>query len=222
MTVILFTFWFIWLRWVSVAAWGLCSCGAHCWLPHSMWDVSSPARDQTCVPCLAKWILNHWTTREVPRHFINSHNSLDFLSSACGFCCSTWCQWRQQSSGAPGHIHTAPWHLGGEGGKARLIWGALSTKSLDISGPLFPMWQLHMISLAGLVPGNLAAQGDHRAQAAFLRHRLGTDCITSVTLSWLKWVTEVRPGSLWGGFLQGRGYRGHGSWRLLYSLVAPA
>ena len=25
---------------------------------------SSQARDQTCVPCIARWILNHWTTRE--------------------------------------------------------------------------------------------------------------------------------------------------------------
>ena len=31
-----------------------------------MWDPSSPARDQTCVPCIRRRILNHWTTREVP------------------------------------------------------------------------------------------------------------------------------------------------------------
>jgi len=27
-----------------------------------MWDLPRP---QTCVPCVARWILNHWTTREV-------------------------------------------------------------------------------------------------------------------------------------------------------------
>ena len=29
---------------------------------------SSWTRDQTCVPCIGRGILNHWTTREVPRH----------------------------------------------------------------------------------------------------------------------------------------------------------
>ena len=27
--------------------------------------VSFQARDQTCVPCVGRWILNHWTIREV-------------------------------------------------------------------------------------------------------------------------------------------------------------
>ena len=27
-------------------------------------------RDQTCVPCIAKWLLAHWTTRQVPRALI--------------------------------------------------------------------------------------------------------------------------------------------------------
>ena len=32
------------------------------------WHVeSSQTRDQTQVPCVGRWILNHWTTREVPR-----------------------------------------------------------------------------------------------------------------------------------------------------------
>ena len=31
-----------------------------------MWDLSFLTRDQTCVPCIARWILNHWTIREVP------------------------------------------------------------------------------------------------------------------------------------------------------------
>ena len=55
--------------------WALC-CGA--WaclfsscvqaeLPHGMWDLSSPTGDPTGVPCIGRWILNHWTAREVPR-----------------------------------------------------------------------------------------------------------------------------------------------------------
>ena len=30
-----------------------------------MWDLSSLTRDQTCVPSIARWTLNRWTTREV-------------------------------------------------------------------------------------------------------------------------------------------------------------
>ena len=32
---------------------------------HGMWDLSSPTRDQTHVPCIGMGILNHWTTRVV-------------------------------------------------------------------------------------------------------------------------------------------------------------
>ena len=32
----------------------------------SMWDLCSLTRDQTCVPALEVWSLNHWITREVP------------------------------------------------------------------------------------------------------------------------------------------------------------
>ena len=34
--------------------------------PQGMWDLSSPTRDRTCTPCIGRWSLNHWTTREVP------------------------------------------------------------------------------------------------------------------------------------------------------------
>ena len=30
-----------------------------------MWDLSSPTRDRTHVPCIVRQILYHWTTREV-------------------------------------------------------------------------------------------------------------------------------------------------------------
>ena len=31
-----------------------------------MWDLSFLTRDRTCIPCIGRWILYHWTTREVP------------------------------------------------------------------------------------------------------------------------------------------------------------
>ena len=40
-----------------------------------MWDLSSRIRDQTHIPCIARQILNHWATREVPPTV-----TLEFLS----------------------------------------------------------------------------------------------------------------------------------------------
>ena len=38
---------------------------------------SSQTRDQTCVPCIGRWILNHWMTREVLQwSFCMYHNKL--------------------------------------------------------------------------------------------------------------------------------------------------
>ena len=42
----------------KVPLWGIC-------IPFGMWDLSSLTRDWTQVPHNARWILNHWTTREV-------------------------------------------------------------------------------------------------------------------------------------------------------------
>ena len=36
-------------------------CGAQ--LPQSIWDLSSPTKDQTHIPCTGRWVLNLWTTR---------------------------------------------------------------------------------------------------------------------------------------------------------------
>ena len=34
--------------------------------PRGMWDPSSPTRDPTHTPCIARRSLSHWTAREVP------------------------------------------------------------------------------------------------------------------------------------------------------------
>ena len=49
-----------------VVAHVLSSCGMQTQLPRGMWDLSSLTRDRTGTPCIARWILNHWTTRKVP------------------------------------------------------------------------------------------------------------------------------------------------------------
>ena len=70
---------FIWLHQVFVAAHRLLSsggvqvpelvgsvvCGSG--LPAcGIWNLSGPATDRTCVPCIGRRVFNHWTIREVP------------------------------------------------------------------------------------------------------------------------------------------------------------
>ena len=47
-------------------AFRLSNCGKQAYLPHGMWDLTSLTRGGTCIPCSERWILNHWTTRQVP------------------------------------------------------------------------------------------------------------------------------------------------------------
>ena len=61
---------------LNLIVWGL-SCGtwdlqhgSQAQLPGGLWDLSFQTRDQTHIPCIARQILNHWTTREVPLHTI--------------------------------------------------------------------------------------------------------------------------------------------------------
>ena len=43
-------------------------------------NLSSQTKDQSCVPCIRRWILNHWTAREVPYLAVLSWDSKFFLS----------------------------------------------------------------------------------------------------------------------------------------------
>ena len=53
------------------------------WL-QGMWDLSSQTRDQTCVLCIGRWILNHWTTRQVPQtNFLANLIPVPVWASAC-------------------------------------------------------------------------------------------------------------------------------------------
>ena len=44
---------------------GLSSWGARAWLVAPQHVRSSWTRGRTCIPCIGRWILNHWTTRDV-------------------------------------------------------------------------------------------------------------------------------------------------------------
>ena len=63
---------FIWPHQVFIVACTILLCGVWAWLPRSMWDLSFPTRDRTCIPCITRWVLNPWTSREVPHSlFLN-------------------------------------------------------------------------------------------------------------------------------------------------------
>ena len=49
-----------------------------------MWDLSSPTRDQTCIPFIGRWVLNHWATRKIPEWFFkNWESSIDIYALPC-------------------------------------------------------------------------------------------------------------------------------------------
>ena len=64
---------------LAVAAHGLQSMDSAVWYTGLVapWHVeSSQTRDQNCVPCIGKQVLNHWTTREVLNPIFKIYNTL--------------------------------------------------------------------------------------------------------------------------------------------------
>ena len=57
-------------EWVSsVVAMHVLSCP-------NIWDLSFQTRDQTSIPCIERWVRNHWTTREAPKFLFLCFSSL--------------------------------------------------------------------------------------------------------------------------------------------------
>ena len=97
-----------------------------------MWDLNSPTRDQTRVPCIARWVLNHWTIREVPgsslltksfpmvqswlgRLLSWTHSLWSHLEKLTMLLSNHWCTcyilyWITDSLGS-GAIFYSPWYL---------------------------------------------------------------------------------------------------------------
>jgi len=44
-----------------------------------MWDLVSPTKDGTLVPCVGRWILNHWISKEVPSLLFHVEKAKSFL-----------------------------------------------------------------------------------------------------------------------------------------------
>ena len=49
-------------------------------MPQGTLEISSLTRESTGDPCIARWTLNHWTTREVPAGDILEPHSPHFIS----------------------------------------------------------------------------------------------------------------------------------------------
>ena len=62
----------------------LSTSGSLALLPHGMWDLSTPTRGRTCIPCIARRILNSQITREVPNLSLGVEPALPKLPGNSG------------------------------------------------------------------------------------------------------------------------------------------
>ena len=62
---------------------GFSSYGEKARFLHGTWDLRSPTRDRTRIPYFARWMLNHWTTREVPCMSLTRPQPHSALSMTC-------------------------------------------------------------------------------------------------------------------------------------------
>ena len=84
-----------------VTAHGFFSCGTQVYILCHLWELSYLTRDRTCVACIERQILNHWTTRGVPNiYFFKkegtcscAHQSVQFSSVAQS--CPTLCTYNK-------------------------------------------------------------------------------------------------------------------------------
>ena len=54
-----------------------------------MWDLSSQIRDQTCIPCIGRQSLNHWTTRDILWNmFFKLQNPWVLVTQSCPTLCN--------------------------------------------------------------------------------------------------------------------------------------
>ena len=63
---------------------GLSSYNLRSQIPLGVWDLSSPSRDQTHVPCIGRLILNQWATREVANRQLLKHEIQFFFQIELG------------------------------------------------------------------------------------------------------------------------------------------
>ena len=69
-------------------------------LPWGMWDLRSPTRGGTWPPCIRRWRLNHWTTREIPMYHFKwfSLGRIPFVSENSAGLSHAGVKWMNASS----------------------------------------------------------------------------------------------------------------------------
>ena len=104
-------------------------------------------QDQTFIPCIGRWSLNHWSTREVPASLRNEKNckecgqgqraskKLDWGANSSGLTPKTHCCWSRGWVGREKTCWYHGWAVGaaggrGEGARVQLL------QSSDLLGPL--------------------------------------------------------------------------------------
>ena len=58
--------------------------------PRGMWDISFLIRDQIHISFIWRWSFNHWTTREVPQHWVSKYIFPCHLKLQNSFFTFTW------------------------------------------------------------------------------------------------------------------------------------
>ena len=54
----------------------------------AQWHVeSSQTKDPACVPCIGRWVLNHWTTRKVQNVYFQLYSPLEFQTNIFSSLC---------------------------------------------------------------------------------------------------------------------------------------
>ena len=72
----------------------------------------SSARDQTCSPCIGRWGLNHWTSRDVPAQmFLGAYY---VPGTVWGARCTTVCSWGDCRLLAIDDTHKSAWSRGAD------------------------------------------------------------------------------------------------------------
>ena len=88
----------------GASCWGarVCSsCGAQALFPCGTWDLSSPTRDWTLIPCIGRWSLNYWTIRKVPNLLYWNIKVCLIMLTACLPLSSSVIQQKSASSSRP-------------------------------------------------------------------------------------------------------------------------
>ena len=154
---------------VSVVAHGP-SCPMPCGIwPHAVWDLSSPTRDRTSIPCIGRRTLYHWTTWEVPVILVD-RGEADRVCSYSGkwqtrahecWCCWVWprdpfplwfCSCKSNEAVQSNLECPSGWYGIQAGVLCFFRWNKQADTYLPTLNPTFPLWIPHLASSFCLEP----------------------------------------------------------------------